>query len=104
LILLAQLGGSISQDERIKHACTYYLDASLKHQGQVSYNGEPSGTFDCLQGNMCAALVMLGYEDPLLATAFEWMARTVTSEGIAPADKKEDTLRYYSAKCGPSFG
>ena len=31
------------------------------------------------------------------------MARSVTGEGIAPAEDREAPLRYYSAKCGPNF-
>jgi hypothetical protein len=103
LILLAQLGASVRLDERIGRACAYYLNASLTPQGQFCYNGKPSGTFDCLQGNMCAALTLLGYEDPRLVQAYEWMARTVTSEGMAPAVEVDAPLRYLDAKCGPTF-
>ena len=63
----------------------------------------PSGTVDCLQGNLCWALLELGYDDPRLARAFEWMARTVTGEGIAPAADRNAVVRYYAYKCGPGF-
>ena len=46
--------------------------------------GAPSGTIDCLQGNLCWALLELGCDDPRLDGAFDWMARTVTGEGMAP--------------------
>jgi hypothetical protein len=45
----------------------------------------------------------LGCDEPRLDLAFDWMARTVTGEGIAPAEEREAPLRYYSAKCGPLF-
>jgi len=104
LITLAQLGASVSMDIRIEHACAYYLlQTTLTRQGQFSTNGSPSGTIDCLQGNLCAALVTLGVDDPRLTLAFDWMARSVTGEGIAPTEEREAPRRYYPAKCGPLF-
>jgi len=103
LILLAQLGASAARDERIARACAYLLDANLTAHGQFTTSGAPSGTVDCLQGNLCAALVALGYEDPRLELAFDWMARTVTGEGVAPATAQDAPLRYYAAKCAPLF-
>jgi hypothetical protein len=103
LIMLAQLGGKAKMDTRIARACDYLLDASLTPQGQFSYNGSPSGTIDCLQGNLCTALVRMGIDDPRLSMAFEWMARTVTGEGIAPITEIDNPMRYYTAKCGPLF-
>lgn len=103
VILLAQLGASSAQDERIGRACHYVLDHTLTAGGQFTLTGSPSGTIDCLQGNLCAALLDLGCEDPRLDTAFEWMARTVTGEGVAPADERRAAVRYYSGKCGPRF-
>jgi hypothetical protein len=103
VILLSQLGASVKMDKRIASACAYLLDHSLVKGGQVSVNGLPSGTADCLQGNLCAALLDLGYKDPRLDNAFEWMARSVTGEGIAPMTDKSAPVRYYAGKCGPDF-
>lgn len=103
LILLAQLGASAAEDERIARACAYSLEHGLAQNGQFSTSGAPSGTVDCLQGNMCAALLDLGIADPRLDAAFEWMARSVTGEGVAPASDSKAPLRYYAAKCGPLF-
>ena len=103
LMTLAQLGASASMDIRISRACAYLLENSLTPQGQFSTSGNPPGTIDCLQGNLCAALMALGYEDARLDLAFEWMARTVTGEGIAPAAERDTPLRYFNAKCGPMF-
>jgi hypothetical protein len=52
---------------------------------------------------LCAALLELGCEDPRLDTALEWMARSVTGEGIAPMEEKNAPVRYYASKCGPNF-
>jgi hypothetical protein len=101
--LLGQLGALASLDERIRRACDYLLEHNLTPGGQFSVNGTPSGTIDCLQGNLCWALLEMGYDDSRLDTAFEWMARTVTGEGLASKDEKNAEHRYYAAKCGPQF-
>jgi hypothetical protein len=103
VILLAQLGAVVSEDERIRRGCAYLMDHNLTTGGQFGVNGTPSGTVDCLQGNLCWALLALGYDDPRLDTAFEWMARTVTGEGMAPKTDKDSERRYYAAKCEPHF-
>ncbi len=103
LILLAQLGASIEEDERIERACAYLLDHALTDGGQFTPNDSASGTIDCLQGNLCWTLVQLGCDDARLKTAVEWMARSVTGEGLAPATDKTAEVRYYADKCGPTF-
>jgi hypothetical protein len=105
LITLAQVGARADHDERIATACAYLLDHALAPGGQFSAmtSGAPSGTADCLQGNLLAALLDLGYDDPRMVSAFEWMARTVTGEGVAPAMEKNAPVRYYAGKCGPDF-
>jgi hypothetical protein len=103
LILLAQLGASLKTDNRIATACSYVLEHALTEGGQFSVNGPPSGTIDCLQGNLCTALLDLGCQDTRLDKAFEWMARSVTGQGVAPVAHKEASVRYYAGKCGPNF-
>jgi hypothetical protein len=103
ITLLAQLGGRVEVDERIRSACSYLMDHSLTHGGHFSINDNPSGTIDCLQGNLCWALLEMGYDDPRLVPAFEWMARTVTGEGMAPKIEKDAERRYYAYNCGPLF-
>lgn len=103
IILLAQLGASIEENGLISRACHYLLDHALTKNGQFSINGTPSATIDCLQGNLLWALQELGFDDPRLQAAFEWMARTVTGEGIAPMTDRHAALRYYAGKCGPNF-
>jgi hypothetical protein len=103
VILLAQLGGSIAADERIARACGYLLDYSLMSMGQFSSSGAPSGTIDCLQGNLCWALTVLGCDDPRLDAAYAWLAHSQTGEGIAPREDQSALVRYYAYKCGPGF-
>jgi hypothetical protein len=103
IILLAQLGASMDMDPRIKIGCEYLMEHTFNETGQFSSNGPPSGTADCLQGNLCSALLDIGYEDPRLNNAFEWMARTVTGDGLASLGDKKASLRYYAGKCGPLF-
>ena len=103
VILLAQLGASVKEDIRIEQACAYLLEHALTEGGQFTASGAPSGTADCLQGNLCWAVLELGYDDPRLEKAFDWMARSVTGEGIASSKDRQATVRYYAGKCGPTF-
>ena len=103
LTALAQLGAAVDADERIRTAVDYYLEHAVTPAGQISTNGQPGGTIDCLQGNMLAAMLDLGVPPERLAAAFDWMARTVTGDGIAPQEEKNAPLRYYAYKCGPGF-
>ena len=103
LILLGQLGASVDVEPRIETACRYYLNHAVTEYGQISISSGPGGTVDCLQGNMINALLDMGYWDERLEKTFEWMARTVTGEGVAPMGTKGSPLRYYSGKIGPDF-
>ena len=104
MILLAQLGASVEEDQRIEQACRYVVD-HMAEGGQFTSttSGAPSGTIDCLQGNLLWSLRALDYENPRLDKAYEWMARTVTGEGMAPMEEKDAPLRYYAYKSGPTF-
>jgi hypothetical protein len=103
IILLAQLGASIKEDKRIARACAYLLDHALTEGGQFTISGAPSGTIDCLQGNLLWSLLELGCDDPRLEMAFDWMARSVTGEGISSNEDRQAAVRYYAGKCGPTF-
>ena len=104
MILLAQLGASAGEDKRVERACNYLLD-HMAEGGQFtsSTSGAPSGTIDCLQGNLLWSLKELGCDDPRLDKAYEWMARTVTGDGIASMEDKDAPIRYYAYKSGPTF-
>ena len=103
LIMLSQLGAYLDLDERIQRACEYMMENNISANGQFTVYGTPSTTADCLQGNMCAALTELGFQDARLDTAFDWLARSATGEGIAPNTDRKADLRYYAGKCGPTF-
>ncbi len=103
LLTLAQLGASVQNDKRIETACNYLMEHALTPYGQFGTSGTPGSTIDCLQGNLCAALLDLGISDPRLNAAFEWMARSLTGEGVAPSGDESTPVRYYAGKCGPGF-
>ena len=103
LITLAQLGADVDGDPRINTACKYYLSHAMTENGQISANGSPSATVDCLQGNMCAAFLDLQFQDGRLEKCFDWLARSVTGEGIAPMGTKGTSMRYYSGNIGSDF-
>ncbi len=105
IILLAQLGALAAEDKRIEQACRYLIDHGLTEGGQFTSitAGAPSGTVDCLQGNLCWSLMELGYDHPRLKSAYEWMARTVTGDEIAPMEQRDAEVRYFAYKCGPNF-
>lgn len=103
IILLAQLGASVKFEPRIRLACDHLLEHALTENGQFGTQGTPSTNVDCLQGNLCAAMLDLGVGDPRLTSAFEWMARSVTGEGVESVTEKKAKLRYYSSNSGPRF-
>ncbi|MBI9050991.1 MAG: hypothetical protein JEZ00_16335 [Anaerolineaceae bacterium] len=103
LVLLAQLGADIEIDARIERGCRYLFENAFNEHGQFGAQGTAASTADCLQGNLCAAMLDLGYEDERLDKAFEWMARSTTGEGVAPMKDRKAPLRYYSGKIGPDF-
>lgn len=103
ITMLAQLGASVDEDRRLATACGYLLDHALAPGGQLSYNGAPGGTIECLQGNLCWALLELGCHDARLEAAFDWLARSVTGAGVAPNTDRKAPLRYYAYNCGPDF-
>ncbi|MEW6242438.1 MAG: nitrogen fixation protein NifH [Chloroflexota bacterium] len=104
MILLAQLGASVTEDKRLERACKYLLDhMTAGGQFTTTTSGAPSGTVDCLQGNMIWSLTEMGCDDSRLELAYEWMARTLTGEGVAPKEEKDAPVRYYAYKSGPNF-
>jgi len=103
LIMLAQLGASVELDERLNRACRYLVDHALTETGQFSVDGTSEGTIDCLQGNMVSALLEMGYQDSRLEQAIDWMARSVTGDGVAPPKDKKADRHYFLWNCGPVF-
>ncbi len=104
LIQLALLGAD-GEDPRVQAACEYVLAHSRSSYGGFSAGADPAGMIHCLQGNLVAALVDLGcIDDPRLQQAVDWLARSITGEGIAPAEDKQAVPRYYrSGNSAPGF-
>ncbi|MFQ5885767.1 MAG: nitrogen fixation protein NifH [Anaerolineae bacterium] len=104
VIFLAQLGAD-GNDERVRTGCEYILTHSPASSGGCSVSGAPSGAIYCLAGNLCAALLDLGWlGDERLDRALDWLARAITGEGFAPAEEQKAPLRYYkSGTSGPGF-
>ena len=87
VVFLAQLGADGS-DPRIRAACEILLSRYIAGNGvplgDLSLKGTPS--VYCSAGVMAAALIDFGWlEDQRLQTAIEWLARTITGEGVADA-------------------
>lgn len=104
IIFLAQLGAD-GRDPRVQRACEHLLDYSPAQHGGLSADGRNSGLIHCLQGNLCAALIDLGYfGDDRLQRALDWLARSITGEGIAPNTEKTAPVHYLrSGNSGPGF-
>ena len=104
IIFLAQLGAD-SRDPRVQTGCDYLLNHNPAPYGGFSYNGKNAGLIHCLQGNLCAALIDLGWlGDVRLEKALDWLARSVTGNKIAPAAERKASVRYMrSGNSGPGF-
>jgi hypothetical protein len=112
VISLAELGASVEEDKRVGTACAYIIKQSLLKSGQFSPGRIPSAMGLCLQGNMLISLPAVGCKDKRLDTAFEWMARSVTNEGLpikvnpeglGEAEGVPGPFRYYVRRAGPGF-
>jgi hypothetical protein len=88
LILLAQLGARVEMDKRIEIAMKYLLDKALTPLGQISASGTASGTVDCLQGNMCAALLDLGAEEAAVRAQLKALDLPGWTLTVAPARRR----------------
>jgi len=97
LFYMAQLGAD-GADPRIRAGCeillSRYIDSNGAPLGGLSLKGTPSG-FNCAAGNMAAALIDFGWlNDQRLQTAMEWLARTITGEGVADASNRDSNKRH----------
>jgi hypothetical protein len=97
IMFLAELG-AISTDERVRRGCEYLLSRSLAVNNAFSAGQQPvpSLAVHCLNGNLLAALLRLGYmDDPQLQAALDWQAQATTGQ---------EQIRYYkSGTSGPGF-
>lgn len=104
IIFLAQLGAD-GADPRMQVGCEYILKHAVSPYGGFSADGKNTGLIHCLQGNLAAALIDLRWlGDPRLDRALDWLARSISGEGIASAEQKDAPVRYYrSGNCAPGF-
>jgi hypothetical protein len=102
IVFLAQLGGFIEEDKRIATACSFLLDHALLKGGQFVPKRKPTNFGLCLQGNLLTCLMELGFKDKRLDTAYEWMARRVTGEGL-PSKINDDGLTAAQGGSPPFF-
>lgn len=104
IIFLAQLGAD-GRDGRVRAGCEYALENSRSRYSGLSATGLPSGLIHCLQGNLCAALIDLGWlGDVRLDEALDWLARSITGRDIAPNEERTAEIRYLrSGNSGPGF-
>jgi hypothetical protein len=98
IMLLAELGADPT-DERVRRGCEYLLAHSVSPAiGGFSFTSSatPSGVVHCLNGNLLASLIHLGFLDhPGVQRSIEWQARAITGE---------TPIRYYqSGTSGPDF-
>ena len=85
LTFLAQLGAD-GRDPCIRQACEHLFSYATAEHGGLSADGRNSSLIHCLQGNLCAALIAFGYlGDERLGRALDWLARSITGDGIAPS-------------------
>jgi hypothetical protein len=82
IMFLSELGADPS-DARVRQGCDYVLDHCVAGNGGFAYYNKPlpPGVVHCLNGNLLAALIRLGWlEDPRVQQALEWQAHAITGE------------------------
>ena len=104
LAFLAQLGAD-GADPRIRACCEYLLSHCLAGNGALSWRLTPSSFAHCGAGSMAATLIDFGWlGDPRLQIAMEWLAQTITGEGVADVSDRSTSKRYYkTTNSGPLF-
>jgi hypothetical protein len=104
IIFLAQLGADVD-DPRVRAGCDYVLEHTRSRYGGLSATALPSGLIHCMQGNLEAALIDLGWlGDERLDEALDWLARSITGRDIAPNKDRKADIRYLrSGNSGPGF-
>jgi len=108
LFYLAQFGAD-GADPRIRAGCEILLSRYIASNGAplggLSLKGTPSGFNYCTASMMGAALIDFGWlNDQRLQTAMEWLAQTITGEGVADASDRDANKRYEkSGNSSPPF-
>jgi len=82
IMFLCDLGAD-PNDARVRRGCDYVLGHSVASNGGFAWYKKPlpNGVVHCLNGNLLAALIRLGWlEDPRVQQALEWQAHAITGE------------------------
>ena len=91
LSYVAQFGAD-GDDLRVRIGCEYLLSQYIDRIKSLS-------GFNCWAGIMGSALIDLGWSsDRRLQTIMEWMAQTITGEGVADALKYDTNKRYENSR------
>jgi len=94
LINMAQLGAD-GADPRIRAGCEILLSRYIDSNGGLSFTGTPSDFNHCTAGIMGAALIDFGWlDDRRLQGAMEWLAQTITGEGVADVSSRDTNKRH----------
>jgi hypothetical protein len=107
LVYMAQFGAD-GADPRSRAGCDILLSRYIESSGGLhglSLRGTPSDFNYCTAGIMGAALIDFGWlDDQRLQTAMEWLAQTITGEGVADTSERDTNKRYpKSRSSAPSF-
>jgi len=104
VIFLAQLGADNSHAS-IQKAGEYLLENTRAKTGGFSLNASGSGAIHCLQGNLCKALLDLGFQDDTrLEQAIAWMAASITGDEYINTEQEAIPIHYYrSGISAPGF-
>jgi len=104
VVFMAQLGAD-GTDSRVRAGFEYVLSHAIASNGSLSMNGTPSGFIHCMAGNLGAAFIDLGWlGDQRFQAALEWLAQTITGEGVADSTNRDTNKRYYkSGTLAPLF-
>jgi hypothetical protein len=101
LVFMAQLGAD-GADPRIHAGCEILLSRFIDSGGSLrglSLIGAPSDFNYCAAGIMGAALIDFGWlNDQRLQTAMEWLAQTITGEGVADASNRDTNKRHEKSR------
>jgi hypothetical protein len=106
IVFMAQLGAD-GADPRIRAGCEILLSRYIDSNGclgGLSLKVTPSFNY-CTAGLMGAALIDFGWlNDQRLQTAMEWLAKTITGEGVAGASNRDANKRHdKSGNSSPPF-
>ena len=107
IVFMAQLGAD-EADPRIRAGCEILLSRYIDSGGSLrglSLIDAPSDFNCCAAGIMGAALIDFGWlDDPRLQTAMEWLAQTITGEGVSDVSNRGTNKRHYkSGNSSPPF-